>query len=176
MQRPLDLLAISISGLCAVHCLLMPLVLIISPVLSGSLFAGEDFHQLLLWVILPTSGFALWLGCRRHKDRPVLLFGVAGLSLLLLAAFLGHRWFGEWGERLLTVLGGAIMASGHVRNYRLCRRDHCAAQTPSMLANPCFHSALPQVPPRPVSEIRHDRTEADSRTAVGHQRSSGARG
>ncbi|OQX34186.1 MAG: hypothetical protein B0D96_09975 [Candidatus Sedimenticola endophacoides] len=125
MQRPLDIIAVSISGLCAVHCLLTPLALILFPVLSGSLFAGEDFHQLLLWVILPTSGLAMWLGCRQHKDRLVLLFGLVGLSLLMLAAFQGHDWFGEWGERLVTVLGGSIMAIGHVRNYRLCRSDQC---------------------------------------------------
>lgn len=56
----------------------------------------------------------MWLGCRRHKD---------GLSLLMLAASQVHDWFGEWGERLVTVLGGRIMAVGHVRNYRLCRSD-----------------------------------------------------
>lgn len=127
MQRPLDIIVVSISGLCAVHCLLMPLVLILFPVLSGSLVAGEDFHQLLLWGILPTSGLALFLGCRRHKDRRVLVMGLVGLSLVILAAFHGHDWFGEWGERLITVLGGSIMAGGHVRNYRLCRNDQCSA-------------------------------------------------
>lgn len=126
MQRSLDIIAVSVSGLCALHCLLTPLVLILFPVLSGSLFAGEDFHQLLLWVILPTSGLAMWLGCRRHKDRLVLLFGLVGLSLLMLAALQGHDWFGELGERLVTVLGGCIMAVGHVRNYRLCRSDQCS--------------------------------------------------
>lgn len=127
MQRSLDIIAVSVSGLCALHCLLTPLALILFPVLSGSLLAGEDFHQLLLWVILPTSGVAIGLGCRRHKDGRVLLFGLVGLSLLMLAAFQGHDWFGELGERLVTVLGGGIMAVGHVRNYRLCRSGQCSA-------------------------------------------------
>ena len=127
MQRPLDIIAVSISGLCALHCMLMPLALILFPVLSGSLFAGEEFHQLLLWVILPSSGLALWLGCRHHKDWLVLLLGLSGLLLLMLAAFQGHSWFGEWGERLVTVGGGVIMATGHIRNYRLCRHDRCTA-------------------------------------------------
>lgn len=125
MQQPLDILAISVSGLCAVHCLLTPLALILFPVLGGTVLAGEDFHQMLLWVILPTSSLALWLGCRRHKDRRVLLMGLVGLSLLLLAAFFAHEWIGEWGERLVTVVGSAIMAAGHLRNYRLCRSDQC---------------------------------------------------
>ena len=124
MQRPLDIFAISISGLCAIHCLLTPLALILFPVLSGTLLAGEAFHFLLLWVILPSSGFALWLGCRQHKDSHVLLLGLTGLSLLLIAAFFAHDW-GEWSERIMTVTGSAIMAIGHIRNYRLCRNGQC---------------------------------------------------
>ena len=125
MQRPLDILAISISGLCAVHCLLTPLVIILFPILSGTVIAGENFHRLLLWVILPTSGLAVVLGCRRHKDTVVFALGMVGLSLLIVGALWAHAWLGEWGDRLLTMVGGGIMAVGHVRNYRLCRNDGC---------------------------------------------------
>lgn len=126
MQRVLDVLAISISGLCVIHCLMMPLVLVLLPILSGSLFAGEEFHQFLIWVILPTSSAAFLLGCRRHKDTYVLMFGITGMLVLLIGAFWGHDLVGEWGERLLTVAGGLLLASGHVRNFRLCKHDHCS--------------------------------------------------
>ena len=125
MQRPLDIIAISVSGLCVVHCLLTPLVLILFPILSGSLIASEDFHRFLLLVILPTSGLAIVLGCRRHKDAVVLWLGLTGLSLLIMSAYWAHAWLGEWAERLLTVIGGVIMAAGHVRNYGLCRQNRC---------------------------------------------------
>lgn len=125
MQRPLDIIAVSLSGLCAIHCLFTPLALILFPVIAGSLFASEDFHLFMLWVILPTSGLAIALGCRNHKDIAVLLLGLGGLSLLIVSAFWGHTWVGETGERLLTLAGGLIMATGHVRNYRLCRNNHC---------------------------------------------------
>lgn len=125
MQRPPDIIAISVSGLCAVHCLLTPLALILFPILSGSLIASEDFHRFLFWVILPTSGLAIILGCRRHKDAVVLWLCISGLSLLLMSAYWAHAWLGQWGERLLTFIGGVIMAAWHVRNYRLCRQDRC---------------------------------------------------
>lgn len=48
MQRPLDIIAISVSGLCVVHCLLTPLALLLFPILSGTLIASEDFHRFLL--------------------------------------------------------------------------------------------------------------------------------
>ena len=125
MQRPLDIFASSVSGLCAVHCLMTPLVLILFPILSGSLLASEDFHRFLVWVILPTSGIALFLGCRRHNDLIVVAMGGAGLLLLVLSAFWIHDWVGEWGERLLTVIGGSMMAAAHIRNYLLCRDNRC---------------------------------------------------
>ena len=130
MQRSLDIAAISISGLCAVHCLLTPVALILFPILSGSLIASEDFHRFILWVILPTSGVAMFLGCRRHNNFSILVMGGAGLFLLVLSAFWVHDWVGEWGERLLTLVGGAILAAGHVRNYLLCRDDRCHAARP----------------------------------------------
>lgn len=125
MQKVLDLLAVSISGLCVIHCLLMPLALIMFPILSGSLFAGEDFHRFLVWVILPTSSAAFLLGCRRHKDNKVLLLGILGMFVLVSSAFWGHDLVGELGERLFTVLGGLVLAAAHLRNFRLCRHDHC---------------------------------------------------
>jgi hypothetical protein len=125
MQRQLDILAISISGMCAMHCLLMPLALVIFPILSGSLFAGEDFHRFLLWVILPTSGTAFLLGCRRHKDASVMMLGLTGIFLLVVSAIWGHNLAGEPGERMMTVLGGLMLATAHIRNFRLCRHDHC---------------------------------------------------
>ena len=125
MQRPLDILAISISGLCVVHCLMLPVILVMFPILSGSLFAGEEFHRFLIWVILPTSSVGFLLGCRRHKDAVVLAFGIAGMSVLVLSAFWGHELVGESGERLLTVVGGILLAAGHVRNFRLCQHDRC---------------------------------------------------
>ena len=125
MQKPLDILATSISGLCAMHCLLMPLALVLFPILSGSLFAGEDFHRFLVWVILPTSSIAFLLGCRRHKDTAVLILGIMGMFILVISAFWGHDFVGDWGERILTVIGGLILAAGHFRTYKLCQHDHC---------------------------------------------------
>ena len=37
----------------------------------------------------------------------------------------GHELAGETGERLLTVLGAAVLSAGHIRNFRLCRRADC---------------------------------------------------
>lgn len=127
VQTLLDRAAISASMLCMVHCLATPVLLIALPVLSSTFMADEEFHRFILMFLLPVSVVALFIGCRRHKDRGVLLLGGLGLVSLILAAWLGHDLLGESGEKVATVISGVILALGHLRNYRLCRHDRCEA-------------------------------------------------
>lgn len=123
--RRLDGLAIAASGLCAAHCLLAPLVVMLTPVLHVFGLTDEAFHQLLLFVVLPTSVIGLTLGCRHHRDVVVIVLGAVGAPGLALVAVAGHEVLGEAGERVATVAGSLLAASAHVRNFRLCRRHPC---------------------------------------------------
>lgn len=125
IQNLLDQLAIMFSGLCILHCLLTPVFVVIFPVLVTSDIASEGFHQFLLWLILPTSLFALFLGSFHHKDRLLLMLGLAGLSQLVITAFLGHELFSELGEGLITVVGSVALVLAHIRNRQLCCHKSC---------------------------------------------------
>lgn len=122
----LDRAAIGMSLLCLVHCLALPVLLVLIPSLAVLPIADEHFHLVLLYLVLPTSVVALFLGCRRHKNRTVLLWGLSGLAVLVLAAFAGHDLLGDAGERALTVLGALLVALGHLKNVRLGRRSASA--------------------------------------------------
>ena len=74
-QRLLDRLAIAASGLCVLHCLVTPLLLILIPVIASTNVSDGVFHKIMLVFVLPLSAAALLLGCRRHKDWIVLAFG-----------------------------------------------------------------------------------------------------
>jgi peptidoglycan/LPS O-acetylase OafA/YrhL len=129
MSRPaptLDRLAIGVSMFCLVHCLAAPLLVVLLPVMAGTLLADESFHLVLLFAVLPTSLAALWTGCRRHRDRSVLILGALGLVVLGVAAFRGRELVGETGEKLLTVCGSLLIVAGHWRNFTLCRKSVCA--------------------------------------------------
>ena len=121
----LDKIAISTSTLCALHCLFLPLVLAVFPAVGASIFGQEDFHVLLLWLVIPLSAVALSMGCYRHKSRLVLFMGIIGLGMLIFAASLGHDYLGEAGERMATVAGALFIGIGHFRNFVLCRRTNC---------------------------------------------------
>ena len=124
-QLLLDRMAIGISIVCALHCAVLPFALVLLPVLASFPLEDERFHQAMLWFIIPSSGTALMLGCRRHKDRLALAAGGLGLLVLVSAAIMGHDLLGHLGERLVTLIGAVILSWGHWRNYALCRGGAC---------------------------------------------------
>ena len=122
----LDRSAIVLSIICAVHCLAVPLAVVMMPVASTYWFADDHFHFLLLYLVLPTSTLAICLGCRRHRTFKVIAWGSAGLGFLVLGALLGHDRLGELGEKGITLLGAGFIVLAHVHNFRLCRQSQCA--------------------------------------------------
>ena len=127
LQFALDRVAIGLSLLCAIHCIFLPLSLILIVFPVPLTLDDEVFHKLLLVGIIPISLVALTLGCRKHKQYRVYLFGVVGLLILGLASFLGHDHLGELGEKTMTAIGGVVLALGHFGNYRLCRQQEASA-------------------------------------------------
>ena len=121
----LDRFSIGLSALCLLHCLAIPLVITISPVMATFAFADESFHIALIAIVIPTSVIALSLGCKKHKGWRILALGSGGLATLTIAAFAEGLGFGETGETLLTVLGALTVAAAHLSNYRACRAHDC---------------------------------------------------
>ena len=63
----LDKIAVYLSVLCAVQCLLLPVSALLLPTLSLIPLADEWFHSLLLFFVIPTSVLAMALGCKSTK-------------------------------------------------------------------------------------------------------------
>ena len=125
IQANADKMAICFSSLCIIHCLLLPIALIVIPTASIQFLADEVFHQALVVVVLLTSVSALFMGCKLHKNWKVMYYAVAGLLVLIFASIFGHDVLGEWAEKLLTVIGSLCVIYGHIQNYRLCKTARC---------------------------------------------------
>lgn len=114
-QRLFDSLAISASTVCLVHCLVLPLLLVLVPTLAAFLTIPESFHLWALAFAVPTSLLALGLGYRRHHQAAPGLIALAGLGFLAAGVFLAPS---EILEMLITVLGSTLLSVGHVLNWR----------------------------------------------------------
>tara|TARA_R110002096_G_scaffold97854_4_gene218104 strand:+ start:142 stop:591 length:450 start_codon:yes stop_codon:yes gene_type:complete len=139
MQERFDKFAIMLSGLCAIHCIALPLIASITPLLTATIHHDNEvhefwFHQFILLFILPASLIALITGYRSHgKLLPIVIAGIGLLILTFIALFaeqlLLDNVIAHEGETLLTIIGGLTHAAGHILNLQATRKKH----------TPCCH-------------------------------------
>ncbi len=123
LQVLADKTAIGLSALCTLHCLALPLFLVLVPSVTALGLDSEAFHLWMVMVVLPMSAYALTLGCKEHNKYYVIFFGVVGLFCLVGAVVFGESFLGEAREKTLTTVGGGIIACAHYKNYRLCQHQ-----------------------------------------------------
>ncbi|NRA45852.1 MAG: MerC domain-containing protein [Oligoflexales bacterium] len=123
-----DKMAIGLSIACTIHCLAMPALLVLAPSLSAfSILDDCAFHQWMMVGVLPTSIYALSMGCKNHRNLPILATGILGISILFVTAFWGHDLFGCKGEKYMTLLGSCVISCAHFLNYRRCQVKSCSS-------------------------------------------------
>ncbi len=124
MQKILDNFGLTVSAVCAIHCILLPVLLILSPYIELAFFTSHEFHETLMYFILPTSLVAFTLGCRKHNDDIVKLGGICAIFVLLIAISL-HE-FSEVLSVILTLFASSLLIFTHLRNRTLCsKKEYC---------------------------------------------------
>ncbi len=114
----LDRVGSWISLGCAIHCALMPLLLLAIPAAGLGAALGEGVEAWISAVAVTLAGFSVGWGCVRHRRFRALWPLVAGASLLG-----GARWFDleeSWVELAIVVGGGLLLALSHRMNRQLC--------------------------------------------------------
>jgi MerC mercury resistance protein len=115
----IDGLAISLSGLCLVHCLVLPILSASLPIV-GMWAEAEWLHKAFVVAAFPLSLLRL---SSTAANTAVTALIVSGLWLLVAGAFVEpmHDF-----ETLLTVLGGTMLAAGHALGWK---RAHTGSQS-----------------------------------------------
>ena len=102
--------AITLSTLCLIHCLLLPILSATLPV-AGVLAEAEWLHRGFILAAVPFSAIAL---TSRQLSWPAGLLIVFGFAFLIAGAFIEalHDY-----EVQLTVIGSLALASGHILRW-----------------------------------------------------------
>lgn len=115
-----DMIGATLSFICAIHCLLVPLAVVILPVIGGAAFLHVNplYHTILVISMLAVAVLTMCSGLRIHHDLRVI--AVLGVGALFLAAshFLTSN---SDNEHMLLGLGGLCLVAGHILNMRLCK-------------------------------------------------------
>lgn len=147
-SETLDRTGVIASVLCAIHCAVAPLLLVVAPTLGG-FWVHPLAHLGIAALVLPVAGFALRRGFLAHGLRWIAILGGVGIALVLFGAAYPYVSGGEAGceagcdqccpsyvvdeltgeERLnippasiITLLGGVSLVVAHVANLRGCAR------------------------------------------------------
>ncbi|MFT2092284.1 MerC domain-containing protein [Paraglaciecola sp. 2405UD69-4] len=118
-----DRVAVLLSSLCVIHCLITPILIIAIPSIGGvSLLKDETFHQLLLFFVVPIGIIALSIGYLHHKQKWVAALGMVALITLSSPLWIAHEHLGHYGEEVITVISSIFLVSAHTFNYYLRRQ------------------------------------------------------
>ncbi len=113
----LDGAAVTLSALCLVHCLALPLIVVGVPFLAQ--YSETHLHYQVLVLVIPLSAFALAIGYRRHRNLRIVAGGALGMLLLVVGATVAHTQFGLAADRAFTIVGSLVLATAHFFNsYR----------------------------------------------------------
>ena len=110
-----DTFGMAASSLCAVHCMVMPLLLLALPAFSFEFLEGPAVHRLLAVGVLAFCLLALVPGFVKHRNKWILGGMLAGLTLVVYSSF------GEIGalEVPIISLGNAILITTHFFNRKM---------------------------------------------------------
>ncbi len=109
-----DRVGIGLSGICAIHCLLVPVVVALIPLWP----AFEEFHEYTHLIFFIAIAPAVYLSLRRkHSSQKITILLISGLLVIFFAWFFNQS-LGEYGEAGITLIGSALLISGHWMNYK----------------------------------------------------------
>lgn len=120
LAKTLDLSAVGLSILCLIHCLALPALSLLLPVL-GVFARAEWIHVAFVLVAAPVAVLA-FVDLRTRRPRSWRLLSIAGGGLLLMLAGAAELPSADY-ERPMTVAGGLLLAIAHIANLHR-RHEH----------------------------------------------------
>jgi hypothetical protein len=114
----IDHSAITVSTLCLIHCLVLPVIVTSLPVL-GVLSEAEWLHRLFVLIAMPLSLIAFLPPLKTGYKHLMRLLAISGVCLLATSAFVEglHNY-----ETQLTVVGALMLGGAHL--CRIIYRRH----------------------------------------------------
>ena len=116
-EKILDKLGMIISGICVVHCLLAPIIVLALPWIED-IFSHEIIHLFLLLFLFPLAIFTFTHGYKIHKKVSIIIMGITGISLISIPIITHPSSF---TEKVFTITGSIILIIAHYNNLKGCK-------------------------------------------------------
>ena len=120
-----DRVGATASLLCAVHCVLLPFVLALLPLIGLGFLAGHTFERVFVACAAVLASASIVTAYRRHGRPHALYLMVPGIVLLVSGIAINldaHVVI----HTVSVVCGGLLVATAHITNLVLAHRHHRA--------------------------------------------------
>ena len=116
-----DVVGFSASFLCAVHCALLPMLVLFSSYGGDALTHNHTIENAILFFSTVLGTISIIPSFRKHHQKvlPVITF-FAGIFVIILSRFQDVLFI----ETVMTTCGAITVALSHLINWRLCRPFH----------------------------------------------------
>ncbi|MEL7199352.1 MAG: MerC domain-containing protein [Pseudomonadota bacterium] len=113
LRQRLDRVGLVLAGLCALHCLVTIIVVSVLGI-GGHFFLAHEIHEIGLVAAFIFALIAIGWGIFAHRQTGPALYAVTGLAMMGAGLLVPHGNV----ELVLTIIGVALVAYGHVLNLR----------------------------------------------------------
>ena len=112
-----DMTGACLSVACAIHCLAMPLLVAVLPLIGLGFLANERAELVLILGAIGLAVVSLAWGIRHHRSWRALLILIVALAFIATARTAVEDTF----EVVFYSIGGILLASAHLVNRHLCK-------------------------------------------------------
>nr|WP_301004003.1 MerC domain-containing protein [Arsukibacterium sp.] len=120
-----DKVGITVTSLCAIHCIMLPVLLPVLPLLGLTVNHNHAFERAMLLFTMVLGFVALFIGFHRYHRK---LYPFYSLFLGGFIYWQRDVWGHEY-EHAVLIVGASLVVLAHVMNMRLCSQcDSCETE------------------------------------------------
>lgn len=112
----LDRIGITATSLCALHCILLPVILPALPLLGIGFLADHMWEHVFLIVTAVLGSIAMFSGFKRYHKKLYPFY----LLMLGVVIYWQKHDFSETVQPLFIMIGATLIVAAHIINIKLC--------------------------------------------------------
>ncbi len=116
-----DNLGIGASTICLIHCMILPVMLVVFPTVTLAWLADDSMHVPLLAALILPAAIAAITGFLAHKHLSTAVIMAFGLGAVTLGTFAQQVGLPHSLEIPVMVLGSLTLIGAHWANRKLCQ-------------------------------------------------------
>ena len=124
-MKYLDNLGVTISTICLIHCILLPILILFFPIISLYYIMNEAYEWIFLSLSIVIGFYSLCLGHKQHKSLSSLKILVFGFLFMFISKIFDDS-NNDLYHTLFVLAGGILIIISHILNKKLCNAcDRC---------------------------------------------------